>query len=187
MTRYHVTEADHAWIADWLTAEGHEPEQRLVAIHPGTGAAVKQWPAEMWAVVADRLAERPDVRIVLTGSPGERDLVGSIAARLAHPALNGAGATTLGQLATLSALRPRARFQTAARCTWRPRLMRRACISTGRFHRSNSGRGVTPTRHVVLRTTWPCRTLRPSGLAHGCPAATYVHDRHYARRRVARR
>ena len=48
----------------------------------------------------------------LTGGPGERELVGSIATRLAHPALNAAGATTLGQLAALyCALRSRARLR----------------------------------------------------------------------------
>jgi len=155
-TRYHITEVDHTWITDWLAAEDHDPGQRLVAIHPGAGAAVKQWPAEMWAAVADRLAERPDVRIVLTGGPGERKLVGSIATRLAHPALNAAGATTLGQLAALYAhcalvLGSDSGPLHLAAAVDAPSVHLYGPVSPIKF-----GPWGDPSRHVVLRTTWPC-------------------------------
>ena len=77
-----VAEADRAWVTAWLAARA-SIRGKLVAIHPGAGAAVKQWPPACGRS-GRRLAERPDVRIVLTGGPGERELVGSIAARLAH-------------------------------------------------------------------------------------------------------
>jgi lipopolysaccharide heptosyltransferase II len=155
-TRYYITEDDHAWITDWLAAEGHDRGQRLVAIHPGAGTAVKQWPVEMWAVVADRLAERPDVRIVLTGGLGERELVGAIATRLAHPALNAAGATTFGQLAALYArcalvLGSDSGPLHLAAAVDAPSVHLYGPISPVKF-----GPWGDPSRHVVLQTTWPC-------------------------------
>ena len=110
----------------------------------------------MWAVVADRLAERPDVRIVLTGGPGERELVGSIATRLAHPALNAAGATTLGQLAALYArcalvLGSDSGPLHLAAAVDAPSVHLYGPVSPVKF-----GPWGDPSRHVVLRTTWPC-------------------------------
>lgn len=99
-TKFYVTEADRAWAAGWLAERG-AGESRLAAIHPGAGAAVKQWPPAAWAEVADALVARHGVRIVLTGGPGERPLAAAVAAGLAAPALDAAGQTTLGQLAAL--------------------------------------------------------------------------------------
>jgi heptosyltransferase-2/heptosyltransferase-3 len=155
-TRYHISAADHAWAVDWLTAAGCEPGQRLVAVHPGAGAAVKQWPAASWAAVADRLAERPDTRIVLTGGPGERELVGAVAAKLARPVLNAAGATTLGQLAALYArcalvLGSDSGPLHLAVAVGTPTLHLYGPVSPTKF-----GPWGDPARQMVLRTTWPC-------------------------------
>jgi heptosyltransferase-2/heptosyltransferase-3 len=155
-TRYQVPAADHAWAADWLMATGCEPGQRLVAIHPGAGAAVKQWPSASWAAVADRLAERPATRIVLTGGPGEQELVGAVAANLARPAMNAAGATTLGQLAALYArcalvLGSDSGPLHLAVAVGTPTIHLCGPVSPAKF-----GPWGDPARHVVLRTTWPC-------------------------------
>lgn len=98
-TRFYVTEDDRAWAATWLAERGATAE-RLVAIHPGAGAAVKQWPPSAWAEVGASLRAQQGVRILLTGGPGERDLADIVAANLPS-ALNAAGQTTLGQLAAL--------------------------------------------------------------------------------------
>jgi heptosyltransferase-2/heptosyltransferase-3 len=155
-TRYHVTDADRGWIADWLAAAGYASGQYLIAIHPGAGAAVKQWPAELWVQVASRLAERPDTRVVLTGGPGERKLVESVATRLARPALNAAGATTLGQLAALYArcalvLGSDSGPLHLAAAVDAPTVHLYGPVSPVKF-----GPWGDPSRHVVLRTTWPC-------------------------------
>jgi ADP-heptose:LPS heptosyltransferase len=155
-TRYHVTALDCAWISDWLTGAGHEPGQHLVAIHPGAGATVKQWPAEQWVTTANDLAGRPDVRIVLTGGPGEREAVSTIATRLARPALNAAGATTLGQLAALYTrcdlvLGADSGPLHLATAVGTPTVHLYGPISPAKF-----GPWGDAARHLVLRTTWPC-------------------------------
>jgi heptosyltransferase-2/heptosyltransferase-3 len=49
--------------------------QPLVAIHPGAGAAVKQWPSERWAAIAGRLITECGAQVLLTGVAAERALV----------------------------------------------------------------------------------------------------------------
>jgi heptosyltransferase-2/heptosyltransferase-3 len=97
-SRYTVQEADAGWAAERLTGSNGT---RWVAIHPGAGAAVKQWPVEQWAQVATALHESRGVRIVLTGGPGEQALTASIAARLSFDALDLGGQTSFGQLAAI--------------------------------------------------------------------------------------
>lgn len=99
-TRFYVAAADRAWAAAWLAGHG-AVDGRLVAIHPGAGAAVKQWPPAAWAEVASALAAQEGVRVLLTGGPGEHALAEAVAAGLTPPVLNAAGQTTLGQLAAL--------------------------------------------------------------------------------------
>ncbi len=66
-----------------------------VALAPGSQHATKQWPAERYAALGTLLADRLDARIVLLGSPGERDLCGEIASRIKGETINLAGRTTL--------------------------------------------------------------------------------------------
>ena len=72
-----------------------------MVIHPTTGAYApsRQWPAERFAAVADRLAEEFGAAIVLVGGPDEVEATERVA-RLAHaPVLNLAGRTTFATLA----------------------------------------------------------------------------------------
>jgi len=79
------------------------PGKPLVCIHAGSGARVKHWPPERWAIVADDLAQRFQARIVLTGSAAEEGLTREIARRMHQPATILAGRTSLSQLAALFA------------------------------------------------------------------------------------
>jgi len=72
--------------ADALLAK-HEvgPDTRLVGLNPGGAfGSSKLWPAERFVVVADALAERPDTRIILFGSPAERPILQKIAEAMKH-------------------------------------------------------------------------------------------------------
>ncbi|HET7036900.1 MAG TPA: glycosyltransferase family 9 protein, partial [Thermomicrobiaceae bacterium] len=89
-----------------VTPEDRAAAQRLtglepyVAIHPGSGAPVKSWPAARWAELADRLAAR-EVRVVFTGGEAERWLVETIRVRMTSGALNLAGQSSLRTLGAL--------------------------------------------------------------------------------------
>lgn len=91
-----VTEQDRAEARRLTAAEPY------VAVHPGSGAPVKSWPAARWAELADRLAARK-VRVVFTGGEAERWLVETIRARMASDSLNLAGQTSLRALGAIYA------------------------------------------------------------------------------------
>lgn len=96
-TQYAVRPEDRAWAAERLGQLGRP----RVAIHPGAGAAVKQWPVDCWAAVGRGLVEAKQASIVLTGGPAERGLAAGVAAQMQAPAHDLAGQTTLGQLAAI--------------------------------------------------------------------------------------
>jgi heptosyltransferase-2/heptosyltransferase-3 len=100
--RFPVPPDDAVWARAWDEAadDRHAP---LVAIHPGSGAPVKNWLPERWSAVAGGIARAHGARIVLTGGPGERALVGQVMAPLDPRPRVLVGETTLGQLAALFA------------------------------------------------------------------------------------
>jgi heptosyltransferase-2/heptosyltransferase-3 len=104
--RFYVSEADRAWAGaryDELDAGHTGGRAPRIAIHPGAGAAVKQWPVEQWAAVAEALRAEAGAIFALTGGPGERHLTEGIAQRLSAPHANLAGETSFGQLAAVYA------------------------------------------------------------------------------------
>jgi len=100
-----LTAGDQQWARDWMTRQARVAGAYgpLVVIHAGSGAVLKNWPAERWAAVARELRASAQARVVLTGGPTEGELVGAVAVLLdpSPPAL--VGATTLGQLGALFA------------------------------------------------------------------------------------
>jgi lipopolysaccharide heptosyltransferase II len=84
----------------WLKANGLAAGASWVAIHPGATAASRRYPAEKFAEVADRLAERGP-QIVFTGGSSEAELIGSIQRRMHTPSRSLAGELNLAQLAAL--------------------------------------------------------------------------------------
>jgi lipopolysaccharide heptosyltransferase II len=70
-------ERDPAWRDDRPT----------VVVNPNAGdmALERRWPVEQVVALVDALAERGDLNLVLSGSPGERAYVEGLAARLARP------------------------------------------------------------------------------------------------------
>ena len=81
-----------AWIAE---------NQPLVAVHPGSRWISKRWPAERYAELIDRLAVVAKVRVILTGSEGERPLCDQIHRAAKSKPILAAGYTSLNELAAL--------------------------------------------------------------------------------------
>jgi ADP-heptose:LPS heptosyltransferase len=89
--------------ADWR--EWHAlglARDAYAVIHAGAQLASRRWPAERFAAVADALAA-DGLKIVLTGTSGEAELVEQVKRAMRAPALQLAGLTTLGGLAALAA------------------------------------------------------------------------------------
>ena len=72
---FRVGDAARAEAARWWARQGLE-RQRVVAIQPSAGAALKSWPIERWRALAARL----DESVLWTGGPGDEALLRPIAA-----------------------------------------------------------------------------------------------------------
>jgi heptosyltransferase-2/heptosyltransferase-3 len=157
--------ADRAWAARWVAANV-PPGSHLIVIHPGTGGPTKHWLPGRWAAVADTLAAQPGRQVLLTGGPGEADLVAQIAGAMRNPVHTLVGQTSPAQLTALLAH--------AALVLG---------VDSGPLHLAVSqgvptihlygpsdhlrfGPWGDPARHVVLRADVPCS---PCGVFNACP------------------
>jgi ADP-heptose:LPS heptosyltransferase/GT2 family glycosyltransferase len=59
-------------------------DKPVVAVHPGVGNAMRQWPAEHFASLIDLLVEKNGVHAVLIGSAEEAELADEVLARVAN-------------------------------------------------------------------------------------------------------
>lgn len=96
---------------EWpVTADDRRSARRVLAgvapeyvcVHPGARFPSRRWPVERYAAVANALAER-GLAIVVTGTAEERALTQALVSRLAHPATDLTGRTTLDSLAAVVA------------------------------------------------------------------------------------
>jgi heptosyltransferase-2/heptosyltransferase-3 len=151
-----ISEAARAWAADWLRSRGAADRRALVAIHPGAGAAVKQWPAAAWAEVAARLTTELGARILLTGGEPERVITAAIAAALREPPLDASGQTNLDQLAALLECCALALGSDSGPLHLAVAVGARTVHLYGPVSATKFGPWGDPDRHLVLRTDWPC-------------------------------
>jgi ADP-heptose:LPS heptosyltransferase len=93
-----VTPAERARVAALI---GPRAERPLIGLHVGASDPSRRWPADSFARLGDRLAERFQARIVLTGSEQERSLTASVGHKMTATSLDLAGRTNLGELAAL--------------------------------------------------------------------------------------
>jgi heptosyltransferase-2 len=87
-----------------LRAAGARPGALRVALAPGAAyGTAKCWPAERFAMLADRLIADADTDVILFGTDSERDVAGRIASGMRHRPVNVAGQTPIGELAAFFA------------------------------------------------------------------------------------
>ena len=98
---YPLKPEDKAYIDKYLAEWRISPDKPLICIHPGAGAAVKLWPADKWAKVADIISTQFSAAIIFTGSSPEAALIRDIAAKMKEHAYIIAGSTRIAQLAAL--------------------------------------------------------------------------------------
>jgi lipopolysaccharide heptosyltransferase II len=98
--QFAVTDAARETLAARLRAEGVEPGQRFVVLHPGASAASRRYPPECYGRAAARLATEDGWRIVLAGSEDDRAAAALIRAHV-PAAASLAGALDIGELAAL--------------------------------------------------------------------------------------
>lgn len=89
-----------------LRRAGLDKGAPFAVFNPGASKAEKRWPARRFAALADLLAQAHGLKVLVSGSPSERPLVGEIvAAARSRPVDLAAAGVTLG---SLKAILPRA-------------------------------------------------------------------------------
>jgi ADP-heptose:LPS heptosyltransferase len=140
-----------------------------VCIHPGARLPSRRWLPQRFAEVADRLA-LAGMRIVLTGSSDETEVVRQVQHSMRMPALNLSGKTELG---TLAALIAQARLVVAndtaishiAAAVATPSIIVCCGADPARWAPPD------PTRHCVLSVAVDCRPCMYQTCPIGHPCA----------------
>lgn len=101
-----VSDADRALMRDLLAS--HDLKGPYLMMHPGGGRnpgmvmASKRWPPEQFAALANRLAGRLRLNVVIIGGPGDQALVADVSAGLEVRSIAFAGELNFGQIAALA-------------------------------------------------------------------------------------
>lgn len=86
----------------FLAKQGVDLSKKTVALGAGsTNSRAKQWPADRFAALADRLSEEGDVNVVLIGSEGDGDVAAAVVAGTKGKPLDITGKTDIGEAAAL--------------------------------------------------------------------------------------
>jgi lipopolysaccharide heptosyltransferase I len=84
-----------------LSRSGVKPGTSWVAMNVSARWPTKRWPAASFAEVADRLQQEGCGAVVMIGGPAERADVAAVSGMMKTPAIDLAGATTVGLLPAL--------------------------------------------------------------------------------------
>ncbi len=98
---FFVKEPDRKIIKKLLREEGISDTDSIVVLCPGGNWDPKRWPKENFAKVADSLAERFGVKIVISGAKKDVPLAESISGMMKNKPVITCGKTTLGGLGAL--------------------------------------------------------------------------------------
>jgi ADP-heptose:LPS heptosyltransferase len=100
--RLQLSESLVSGAAALLRRRGLDPEKDLiVAMFPGALNAIKMWPADRFAQLADHMAAKYGARILLCGSNSDRERGERICGLTSTPPANVIGDTTLSELAAV--------------------------------------------------------------------------------------
>lgn len=95
---FSITPEERARAAELLPPD---PGRPWVAIHPGSGSPLKNWPPARWREVAAVIRGQARARLVLTGGEAETLPLRELVRDMAPPPLVLAGQTSLGELAAV--------------------------------------------------------------------------------------
>ena len=99
--RFRVPQTDYEEVDRLLSRSGVMPGTSWVALNVSARWPTKRWPAASFAEVADRLQQDGYGAVVMIGGPDERADVAAVSGMMNSPAVNLAGATTVGLLPAL--------------------------------------------------------------------------------------
>lgn len=100
-TDFVFSEQDRRAAEAFLQESAVSSRDVVIGLNPGGNWGPKRWPKENFAALADRLAIEYGAKIVLTGSPQDRELAGDIRSLIKCRAVSACGVLSLRQFAAL--------------------------------------------------------------------------------------
>jgi heptosyltransferase-2 len=98
----HLNPTDTRRAAQMLAEFGIAPDRPLIGLNPSaTFGPAKQWFPERYAALGDRLNQELGALILIFGGPSDRELGQTICRRMAAPAFDLSGRTSLGEAMAL--------------------------------------------------------------------------------------
>jgi lipopolysaccharide heptosyltransferase II len=99
--RFCIPQSDYDEVDHLLSRSGVTPGTSWVAMNVSARWPTKRWPAVSFAEVADLLRQEGSGAVVMIGGPDERADVATVSGMMKTPAVDLAGATTVGLLPAL--------------------------------------------------------------------------------------
>ena len=99
--RFRIPQTDYDEVDRLLSRSGVTPGMQWVAMNVSARWPTKRWPAGSFAEVADRLQQEGYGAVVMIGGSDERADIAEVSGRMKTPAIDLAGATTVGLLPAL--------------------------------------------------------------------------------------
>jgi lipopolysaccharide heptosyltransferase II len=96
-----IRQESEEWVDELFKEQGFKDSDKLLAIHPGASCPSKIWPDERFAELADRLAQKYGLKVLVVAGPKDISLAQNVARQMNSRAINLAGRISLSQLASL--------------------------------------------------------------------------------------
>jgi heptosyltransferase-3 len=91
-------------VRSMLANAGVENGAKLVIIHPGSGGSARDWKWENFGVLGQCLSLLPNVRVILTGSDVEKEIIERVKSLIGKTAIVFVGTLSIKELAALAKL-----------------------------------------------------------------------------------
>lgn len=98
---FFISDDDRRSVERLLSESGVRGGEVIAVLNPGGNWMPKRWPKDKFAELADKIAQRPNLRVVITGADKDIALAEEIAHLTKIKPVIVAGRTTLGQLAAV--------------------------------------------------------------------------------------
>ncbi|OQB09430.1 MAG: Lipopolysaccharide core heptosyltransferase RfaQ [Candidatus Omnitrophica bacterium ADurb.Bin205] len=96
-----IRSASEEWAEDFFKSQGINNADKLLLINPAASCPSKIWPSDRFAQVAERLAQRYGLKVIIVCGPKDVFIAEKVIAQMKIPAYSLAGKVSLSQLASL--------------------------------------------------------------------------------------
>ncbi len=96
-----IKKESEEWVDELFKEEGIDKADKLLAIHPSASCPSKIWPAERFSQVADRLAEKYGLKVLIIAGPKDVVSARTVSEKMSSSAVYLGGRTSVSQLASI--------------------------------------------------------------------------------------